>query len=293
MIMDQTYQMALQILVSGILVGSIYALAAWGFTIVYNATGLINFAAGEFIMMGGMLSAAIPASPFVAVPLSVAAVALCAAMVDRFGLQKARRSTQLTLVMITIGMAIVLRGAVLITLGKDYKFPKGLGGDGQFVIQGVSVSVQGLWIVGSVILVGFLLWVLFQRTWLGRAMRASSENPRAALLMGISPKNMSTVAFAMAGAMGALAGALIAPIASANYDSGLFFGLKGFAAAVLGGLGSPIGAVVGGLLLGLVESLTAGYLSSSYKDALALSLLIVMLLVRPSGLLGSKVVNRV
>ncbi len=291
--MDQKLQMALQIVVSGVLVGSIYALAAWGFTIVYNATGLINFAAGEFIMMGGMLTAAMPGSPFLTVPLAIIIVALCAAMMDRYGLQEARRSTQLTLVMITIGMAIVLRGLVMFTLGKDFKFPPGLGGNHQFMLQGVAVSAQGLWIVASVLVVGALLWVLFQRSWLGRAMRASSENPRAAQLMGISPKRMSTVAFAIAGAMGALAGAMIAPIASANYDSGLFFGLKGFSAAVLGGLGSPLGAMVGGLLLGLIESVTAGYLSSSYKDALALGLLVVMLLVRPSGLLGSKEVNRV
>lgn len=291
--MDQTIQMALQILASGVLVGAIYALAAWGFTIVYNATGLINFAAGEFVMMGGMLTAAMPASPFVTVPLAIVIVAAVAAAMDRYGLQQARRSTQLTLVMITIGMAIVLRGLVMFTLGKDYKFPTGLGGDAQFALGGVVVSGQGLWILGSVLVVGIGLWFLFQRSWLGRAMRASSENPRAARLMGISPKRMSTVAFAIAGGMGALAGALIAPIASANYDSGLFFGLKGFSAAVLGGLGSPLGALVGGLLLGLIESVTAGYLSSSYKDALALGLLVVMLLVRPSGLLGSKEVNRV
>jgi branched-chain amino acid transport system permease protein len=291
--MDQTSQMALQILVSGVQAGAIYALAAWGFTIVYNATGLINFAAGEFIMMGGMLTAAMPGSPFVTVPIAILIVAACAAAMDHFGLQKARRSTQLTLVMITIGMAIVLRGLVMFTLGKDFKFPPGLGGGKQFMLDGVSVSTQSLWIVGSVLVVGSALWYLFQRSWLGRAMRASSENPRAALLMGISPKRMSTVAFAIAGGMGALAGAMIAPIASANYDSGLFFGLKGFSAAVLGGLGSPLGALVGGLLLGLIESVTAGYLSSSYKDALALGLLVVMLLVRPSGLLGSKEVNRI
>jgi branched-chain amino acid transport system permease protein len=229
----------------------------------------------------------------VAVPLAVIGVAICAAMMDRFGLQKARRSTQLTLVMITIGIAIVLRGLVLSTLGKDFMFPAGFNGDHQFNWHGVAVSAQGLWIVAAVALVGASLWFMFQRTWLGRAMRASSENPRAALLMGISPSNMSTIAFAMSGAMGGLAGALFAPIASANYDSGLFFGLKGFSAAVLGGLGSPTGAVLGGLLLGLIESFAAGYLSSSFKDALALALLILMLLLRPSGLLGSKEVKRV
>lgn len=124
-------------------------------------------------------------------------------------------------------------------------------------------------------------------------MRAAGENPRAALLMGISPKQVSTVAFAMAGAMGALAGALIAPLASANYTSGLFFGLKGFSAAILGGIGSPLGAVVGGLLLGVIENVAAGYVSSGWKDAIALGILIIVLLVKPTGIFGGLSVKRV
>lgn len=289
--------MAIQIAVSGLLAGCIYVLVAWGFTIVYNATGIINFAAGEFVMMGGVISAALSSrlglAPLVSVPLTVIIVATVAAAMDRFCLQKARRRTHMTLVMITIGVAVVLRGLMLFTTGKDFQFPPAFSVGEMPPIFGINVATQGVWIFATVAVVTLLLWQLFAHTWLGRAMRAAGENPRAAQLMGISPMRVSTISFAMAGAMGALAGALIAPLASAHYTSGLFFGLKGFSAAVLGGVGSPIGAVVGGLSLGVIESLAAGYVSSGWKDAIALSLLIVVLLLKPTGLLGARNVKRV
>lgn len=289
--------MAVQILVSGLLIGCIYALVAWGFTIVYNATGLINFAAGEFVMMGGVISAALNANlswpPLVSVPVAVALVAVIAALIDWGCLQRARRQAHLTLVMLTIGLAIVLRGAMLFTAGKDFQFPPAFS-DGEIPSAfGINVPVQGAWIFAGVLIVAVVLWQLFARSWLGWSMRAAGENPRAAVLMGISPKRVSTMAFAMAGAMGALAGALIAPLASANYTSGLFFGLKGFSAAILGGIGSPLGAVVGGLLLGVIENVAAGYVSSGWKDAIALGILIVVLLVKPTGIFGGLSVKRV
>lgn len=289
--------MAAQIAVSGLLIGCIYALVAWGFTIVYNATGIINFAAGEFVMMGGVISAALNASfgwpPLTAVPVTVAIVAVVSAAMDRYCLQKARRRTHLTLVMLTIGIAIVLRGIMLFTTGKDFHFPPAFSSGEVPSVLGINVPTQGVWVFGTVALVTVALWQLFARSWLGRSMRAAGENPRAALLMGISPQRVSTISFAMAGAMGALAGALIAPLASANYTAGLFFGLKGFSAAVLGGIGSPVGAVIGGLSLGVIESFTAGYVSSGWKDAIALGLLIVVLLVKPTGIFGGRSVKRV
>lgn len=289
--------MAAQIAVSGLLIGSIYALVAWGFTIVYNATGIINFAAGEFVMMGGVISAALNMSlswaPLVTVPITVIIVAAVSAGMDRFFLQKARRRTHLTLVMLTIGIAIVLRGVMLFTTGKDFHFPPAFSLGEVPPVFGINVPTQGVWVFGTVAVVSVLLWQLFARSWLGRSMRAAGENPRAALLMGISPRRVSTIAFAMAGAMGALAGALIAPLASASYTSGLFFGLKGFSAAVLGGIGSPIGAVVGGLFYGVLESFVAGYVSSGWKDVIALSVLILVLLIKPTGLFGGRSVKRV
>lgn len=286
-----------QIAISGIVIGCIYALVAWGFTIVFNATGLINFAAGEFVMMGGVIYATldtlIPGLPIVTVPITVVLVAAAAAAMDRFALQKALRRTNLTLVMITIGVAIVFRGAMLFVGGKDFLFPSPFSTFAFPPIFGVMIPTQSVFIILATALVAVLLWLLFTRSWLGRAMRAAGENPRAAILMGVSPSFVSTLSFALAGAMGGFAGTLISPLASANYMSGLFFGLKGFSAAILGGLGNPQGAVIGGLLLGIFESFAAGYISSSWKDAIALAILIVVLLIMPTGIVGSKSVKRV
>lgn len=292
-----TFNMATQVAVSGLLIGCIYVLVAWGFTIVYNATGIINFAAGEFVMMGGVISAALNASfgmaPLLTVPVTVLIVAAVSAAMDRFCLQRARRRAHLTLVMLTIGIAIVLRGAMLFTTGKDFHFPPAFSLGDMPPVLGINLPTQGVWIFCTVAVVSVLLWQLFTHSWLGRSMRAAGENPRAALLMGVSPQRVSTISFALAGAMGALAGALIAPLASANYTSGLFFGLKGFSAAIFGGIGSPLGAVVGGLALGVIESFAAGYVSSGWKDAIALGLLIAVLLIKPTGVFGGRSVKRV
>ncbi|MCK1394432.1 branched-chain amino acid ABC transporter permease [Bradyrhizobium sp. 1] len=282
----------IELAVSGLVIGCVYALVAWGFTIVFNATGLVNFAAGELVMMGGVISATLHTrfalQPIVTVPLTVIVVAAVSAATDRYFLQKARRQVHMTLVMITIGLAIGLRGAMLFLTGKDFQFPPPFSEFEFPPILGINLSTQGVWVICAVAVMTGVLWWLFAKTWLGYSMRASGENPRAAQLMGVSPRWVSNLSFALAGAMGALAGTLIAPLASANYASGLYFGVKGFSAAVLGGLGSPVGAVVGGLLLGLIESFAAGYVSSGWKDAIALGLLILVLLLMPSGLFGRR-----
>jgi branched-chain amino acid transport system permease protein len=289
--------MAIQILIAGFTTGCIYALVALGFTIVYNSSGIVNFAHGEFVMMGGVISGALilkfGVTPVLALPAAMLLIGCMAILVDRLILQKARRRSQITLVMLTIGAGIVLRGLVEFSLGKDVFFPQPLGLIPPIAAYGIYVSGQGIWIVIALMIVSFGMWHLLYRTWLGRAMRATAENTRAATLMGISPRMISTIAFLMAGALGALAGALIAPLASASYDNGLFFGIKGFAAAILGGLGNPIGAILGGILIGTIESFSAGYIASAYKDAIALLLLIAMLLFWPSGLFGSAQVKRV
>ncbi len=289
--------MAFQILAAGITTGCIYALVALGFTIVYNAASIVNFAHGEFIMMGGVISSVLilkmGLSPVLALPVTMLAVGCVAVLMDRLVLQRARRRSHITLVMLTIGAGIVLRGIIEFSLGKDVFFPAGLGLIPPLTVLNVRLSGQAVWIALALAVVAIALWYLLNKTWIGRAMRATAENPRAATLMGISPLRVSTTAFLMAGALGALAGGLLAPLASASYDNGLFFGIKGFAAAILGGLGNPIGAIVGGVLIGTIESLSAGYLASAYKDATALVLLIAMLLVWPSGLFGAPQLKRV
>jgi branched-chain amino acid transport system permease protein len=177
-------------------------------------------------------------------------------------------------------------------IGKDTQFPPAFTSGPPLAVASVSISQQSIWIVGSLAVMLGLLWALLQKTRVGKGMRAVAVNHYAAVLMGISPKRAAIIAFALAGLIGGAAGALLAPVASAHYDNGIFLGVKGFAAAILGGLGNPVGAVLGGLLLGLTESLTAGYVSSVYKDAVSLVVLLAILLSRPQGLLGQRLPNK-
>jgi branched-chain amino acid transport system permease protein len=287
----------MQIVLTGIAIGAIYSLAALGFTIVFNATKVTNFANGDFVMMGGLISAALVNYARWPMPVAIAAAVLMTTLLgvllDKFGLQQARRKTILGYAMVTIGFSLLYRGLMQVAVGRDVLFIPNFGVLPELRIGDVYFSSQSTWILLTLALVSAALSYLFLRTRTGKAMRAASQNPRAAALCGIEPKRMSALSFGMASAVGALAGALIAPVGAAFYEYGLSFGLKGFAAAVLGGFGSPVGAVVGGLLIGLLESLSAGYLSSAFKDAVALGILLLLLLVWPSGLLGRVEARRV
>ncbi len=287
----------LQILASGGVLGAVYAITALGFLIVYNATKVINFAHGDFVMMGGLITAALSSAygvpPLVAALVAVAVVAVLGVMLDRLAIQRARRKEHLTLVMITIGAASVFRGLMEIVVGRDIYFMNPFPGPVRITLGGVQLPGQGLWVLAMLALVALGLWFVFRRTLLGKAMRAAAGNARAAQLYGIDPQLMSAISYAMSGGLGALAGAVIVPLASGYYQTGLYFGLKGFAAAILGGLGNPFGAVIGGVLIGLMESVAAGYISSGYKDSIALGVLLAVLLLRPSGLFGSAEAVRV
>jgi branched-chain amino acid transport system permease protein len=286
-----------QIVITGLTIGAIYALAALGFSIVYNATKVTNFANGEFVMMGGLISASLITvshmPPLLAVLVACVSVTILGVLMDWLGLQHARRKTVLSYAMITLGIGISYRGLMQNIFGRDILFPPAFSGIPLFRAQGVFISGQNSLILVVLAVVSIALSYLFLRTRLGKAMRAASQQPRAAQLCGINPRHMAMIAFGMAGFLGAVAGGLVAPIGAAFYEYGLFFGLKGFAAAVLGGFGSAPGAVLGGLLIGLAESLTAGYINSAYKDAVALLILLVLLLVKPSGLLGRAEARRV
>ena len=287
----------LQTTVSGFSTGALYALIALGFTIVFNATKVTNFAHGEFVMMGGLISASLVKSakwPLIeAVIVAVLCVTVAAVLLDRIALKHAKRKTVLTYAMITIGASVFLRGLMQVTAGRSIQFLPPFAGLPDLAVAGVFISSQYLWILLVTLTVGTVLSVVFLRTRIGKAMRAASQNVRSAALCGIEPARMSMLAFALSGATGALAGALIAPIGASFYENGLNFALKGFAAAVLGGFGSPVGAVLGGVLIGIGESLCAGYLSSAYKDAVSLVVLLGVLLLRPSGLLGHAEARRV
>ena len=286
----------LQFLFSGITVGAIYALVGLGFSIIYNASHVINFAQGEFVMLGGMgtvflMFAGLPM--IVAAPLAVCLVVLAGLLLEKFAVEPARHASVVTLIIITIGASILLRGlATLVWDKKIHRLPA-FSGEAPLQLGGATLLPQVLWVLGvSAAAVALLAW-FFRRTLTGKAILAVSHNRMAARLMGISVRRVLAVSFALSAALGALAGVLIAPISFTSWDVGVMLGLKGFAAAILGGLGSGAGAVLGGLALGLAEALGAGYLSSAYKDVFAFLIIIAALVFLPHGLLGRRAAERV
>ncbi|WGG51136.1 branched-chain amino acid ABC transporter permease [Rugamonas sp. DEMB1] len=286
----------LQFLFSGMTVGAAYALAALGFTIIYNTSGVINFAQGEFIMLGGML-AAIMASAGVPLPLAIVVAVVLTGLVgllmEKLVIEPAQNAQVVTLIIITIGASLVVRGLVQIWLGKATHSLPAFSGDTPIVVFGASLLPQSLWVLGvTLAIVGALGW-FFGRTLLGKAMLATSHNKLAARLVGINTRRVLLFSFGLAALLGAVGGILVAPITYTSYDAGIMLGLKGFVAAVLGGLGGGLGAVAGGLILGIAEAMTAGYISSAYKDAVPFVLILLILFFLPRGLFGAKVSERV
>jgi branched-chain amino acid transport system permease protein len=285
-----------QYLLSGITTGAIYALVALGFALIYNASHVINFAQGEFVMIGGMASAfffdaGLPLP--VAVVLSIGAATLVGLLLEKLAIEPAREAPVVTLIIITIGASILLRGLAALVWDKKIHAVPAFSGDLPLQIAGATLLPQVLWVLGvSAVAVALLTW-FFHRTLTGKAILAVSHNRLAARLMGISVRRVLAVSFGLSAALGALAGVLISPIAFTSWDVGVMLGLKGFAAAILGGLGSSAGAVAGGLALGLMEALGAGYLSSAYKDVFAFLIIIAALVFLPHGLLGARGAERV
>lgn len=286
----------LQFLMSGLTVGAVYALVALGFTIIYNASGVVNFAQGEFVMLGGMVTVFAMAAGMpmpVAAALAVVCGIVTGLLLHRLAIEPARGSSAVVLIIITIGGAFVIRGIAQIVFDKQFHKLPGFSGDAPINIFGASIVPQTFWVIGGSAIIVLLVTAFFEKTLLGRAVLATAANRLAAQLVGIDTGVIMALSFGMSAAIGALAGILVTPITLTSYDAGTMLALKGFAAVVLGGIGSPIGAIAGGLVLGLCEAFAAGYLSSSYKDAVAFIVMIGMLLVMPSGLFGTKHVERV
>ena len=285
-----------QYLVTGLTVGAVYALVALGFCIIYNASQVINFAQGEFVMIGGM--AAVSFSDIglplpLAVALAVAAAALVGLALEKLAVEPARHAPVVMLIIITIGASIFLRGLATLVWDKKLHTLPAFSGDAPIGFFGAVVLPQSLWVLGVTLAIVLLLALFFGRTLLGKAMLATSYNRLAAQLVGIDVRRMLFISFGLSAALGAIAGALIAPIALTSYDIGVMLGLKGFAAAMLGGMGSGAGAVLGGLVLGVAETLGAGYVSSAYKDVIAFAVILAVLFFMPSGLLGVRSSDRV
>jgi branched-chain amino acid transport system permease protein len=282
-------QHLIQFLASGVTVGAIYAMVALGFTLIYNSSHVVNFAQGEFVMLGGMITASLWIAGVPLMFAAIAAVTIAAAtgvFLYEFALRPATNASVISLIIITIGASILLRGIAQVVFGTEVLSLPGMFGDKPIVIEGVAILPQSLVVVASALVVVAGFWLFMERTLVGKAVYATATNPAAAQLMGISTRAMIRFTFVISAAIGALAGIMITPISLMSHDAGTMLALKGFAASMLGGMGSPIGAVVGGLILGLLESLSAGFISSKYKDATAFILIVLVLFVFPSGLLG-------
>jgi branched-chain amino acid transport system permease protein len=286
----------MQYLLTGLTVGAIYALVALGFSIIFNASHVINFAQGEFVMIGGMATVSLTGTglPYMlAIPLAVVAAALVGLALEKFAVEPARDASVVTLIIITIGASIFLRGLAMLVWDKNLHALKPFTGDAPISVAGATILPQSLWVLGVTLAIVLALSWFFGRTLLGKAMLATSHNRLAAQLVGINVRMILFVSFGLSAALGAIAGILIAPITTTSYDVGVMLGLKGFAAAILGGLGSGIGAVIGGLVLGIAETMSAGYLSSAYKDAIAFVIILAVLFFMPSGLFGKRGGERV
>ena len=288
-----------QLILDGVRGGSIYALIALGFVVVFNVTGIINFAQGGFVMSGAMLAVAfnnldLPLPPALqlalAVVFGVVGTTIIGALVERLTIFPARHSHVLTLIIITVGVYIFMQGMALLIWGANaYSLPAftTLALEDQILRSGgIMLKAQSLWIWGTLAVVLVGLYFFFERTLVGKALRACAINRRAAELMGINPSRMSLLSFAMAAALGAIGGVVLSPATRPIYDMGLKLGLKGFIAAIMGGMVSSPGAVVGGILLGVLENVAAGVTRAGFKDIFAFVVLILILFFRPQGIIG-------
>ncbi|MDP8246366.1 MAG: branched-chain amino acid ABC transporter permease [Candidatus Hinthialibacter antarcticus] len=286
----------LQYLVTGLSIGGIYGMVAIGFNIIYNATGIINFAQGEFVMLGGMIMVSLTAAMGLPVAaafiLTVAIVALIGGLFERAAIYPLRNAGVLTMIIVTIGGSIVIRGAAMLFWGKESYILPHFSGEDALVLFGAFILPQTLWILGIMFVTVCALTLFFRYTLVGKAMRACAANRTAALLSGIEASRMICLSFVLSAAVGAIAGIIITPISLVDYNRGFMLALKGFSAAVLGGLGNSGGAVAAGFILGILESLGAGLISSAYKDAISLVVLLIILFVRPSGLFGNREADR-
>jgi branched-chain amino acid transport system permease protein len=286
----------LQFLFTGITIGAAYALAALGFTIIYNTSGVINFAQGEFIMLGGMFATALLAAGLpltAAIAIAVVLTGIAGLIVEKLAIEPAKNAEVVTLIIITIGASLTIRGLIQVWLGKGNHALPAFSGETPIQVMGASLLPQSLWVLGVALVIVLILGWFFGKTLLGKAMLATSHNKLAAQLVGVNTRMILLLSFGLSAVLGAVGGVILAPITYTSYDIGIMLGLKGFVAAVLGGLGGGLGAIAGGLILGVSEAMAAGYISSAYKDAVPFVLILLILFFRPGGLFGAKLTERV
>lgn len=291
-----THAELLQYLITGIATGSIYALVAIGFVTIYNVTGILNFAQGEFAMLGALTCISLVNAGFsvpIAALLAVMLTALIGLVMERATIFPLKGAGVLTLIIITIAVSSLLRGVALLIWGTYPKSLPPIVAWSPIQIAGAVLIPQNLLIMLALLVLLAVLYLFFNKTYLGFAVRASETNAKAAQLMGINTASMTALAFTLAAVLGAIAGILIAPITGGMYDMGFTLGLKGFVAMVLGGMTNIPGAVLGGLVIGIVEAFSGGLISTAYSDVISYTILLLVLFFRPTGLFGQKGVKRV
>ena len=284
--------MLTQQIIQGLAIGSVYGVIALAFVLIYNAMGVLNFAQGEIFMAGafaGLFFHVILGWPFiVAFPLAILAGGLLGWLIERIAFRPVSNAPEINILIATIGMSIFLRNLFRVFFGADpYPFPT-VFGDKPVYIGSVLLIPQNLWIAGIGLLLVVLIRLFLTQTFIGRALRAAAQDRDTAGLMGINVKSTVSWTWTLASGLGAAAGVLVAPLFFVMADMGTVMGLKGFSAAVFGGIESVTGAMAGGLILGLAESIGGGFISSGYQAAIAFGILILVLIFKPSGIMGRK-----
>jgi branched-chain amino acid transport system permease protein len=287
--------MLAQLLAAGVTMGLVYAVIALGFHIVARGSDIFNFAHGELVAVAALVYFSLAVSyrmpPLLAVALTVVAVTVLSLIVERLMLAPVRAREPLMLAILTVGVATLLRGLMILVWGHDVFFAPPLLKGQPFSWAGASVARANVVLVVACLGVLAALYLLFARTLWGKKILAAASNPEAAKLCGVEPATTRVSVFLLAGLMAGFAGALVAPVTFAYSGSGFNFVLKAFAASLLGGLEKFEGSLVGGLTLGMLEALVAGYISSAFREPIVLAVVVAVLMVRPSGLLGGRVVR--
>ncbi len=289
------FALFVQYALSGITVGSVYAIVAIGFNIIYCTTGIINFAQGEFLIVGAMTAVSLAeVAPLpVAILGAVLITTALGAVVELVFIRQVRNASVLRLIVITIGLSIVMREVMLHIWDEQVRsLPYFTGTEVSTVtILGAHISPQVLWVLGVSAVIVAALTLFFRYTTTGRAMRACADDRMAACLCGVNDRWMVTLSFMLSAGIGALAGCVVSPITQTQYDMGAPLAIKGFTVAILGGMGNSMAAVAAGLFLGLLEAFVVSVLPSSYKEVAAIVVLLLILVFRPSGLFARRDVS--
>jgi len=286
----------LQFTISGFSTGSIYAIVGLGFMIIYSVTRVVNFAQGEFLMLGGMLTSTFHLSGFslvIAILLAALVTTVIGMVFYQTVIYPIRRAPAFALILVTFGVSIIIRGIATISWGTD---PRGIpyfSRTDPIPFFGALLNPQSLWIIVSTAVIAIGLFLFFRFTIAGKAFMACAINEFLANLMGIKTERMGLLAFGLSTCLAAFAGAVVGPITFPHVGIGLHLSVKGFTAALIGGLNRIEGVIVGGLTLGVLEALSAGLISSGSKDAIALAILLVVLAFRHHGLLGGEEAGQV